>query len=145
MRIIEFILQWLFGKKQAVREVACLFATKPGEVLLATKDGRHWHFPQEVIRVGPDGKPTETPLDAIHRIVGNLDNIEEIDVVSEKSKRSLSHRGEETEYHLFMTDSKPVAGNLPNGLRCEWTNEPNKKTLNAFTRAKLRDYCFEVE
>ena len=65
------------------REVSCLFATREDQVLLSTKDGEHYHFPQEEVRRNAAGYPIETPLDAIRRIVNKFDDIEEEDVIIE--------------------------------------------------------------
>ncbi len=130
--------------KVQMREVSCLFATRNDQVLLESKDrGQHWHFPQEEIHRDESGNSTETPIDAVYRIVGKIDGLEEEDVVSEGSRPYFSHKGVYTEYPIFTTESKLEDVELKHdGSILEWTNGPHSKNLNECTRDKLKKYCF---
>jgi hypothetical protein len=132
----------LFGERK-IREVSCLFATRNEHVLLATRDGVHWHFPQEEVRGSAEGNPVETPIGAIHRIVAELDEIDEDDVVIEGSGQFLSHHGVITEYHIFMSHSKLSDGEIKtNGCTLEWTDDPHSKNLNECTRERLKYFGY---
>ncbi len=139
-------LGYFFGfHRRPIREVSCLFVTRDGAVLLESKDGIHWHFPLSEITGSTEGAATETPIHAIHRIVGEIDGIEEFDVIPEGSDQSDSHLGISTIYHLFSTTSTEQLSNL--GPSFKWSNElgrDEKKRLNLFTKSLLKDHCIEI-
>jgi hypothetical protein len=127
------------------REVSCLFVTDITKVLLMTKDGVNWHFPQERIRFNANGERLETRQEAIGRLCSQFDmNSPEEDTFLEVTAEHMSHEDVATTYHIFTTEPKNLKKTELEaaGERCEWTDSPFTFNLNQCTKETLEKHGF---
>ncbi len=122
-----------------LREVACLFVTRKGEVLLASENnGVDWSFPKADMKLKDSGE-RETPLEALQReLKEDLDSpiLEDMDFAFPETQKTYRSKrtGELTNYFfVFCTPEKlqeadPTKSNT--NLKFIWTNEPFSKELN---------------
>jgi hypothetical protein len=134
------------------QEVSCLFVTQTdgeiAKVLLMSKDGEHWHFPQEKVLEDGSGRPLETFQEAIVRLCSVFDiTSTEEDTFLEVTREHKSHKGIQTTYHIFTTDPKNLldAELKSNGVKYVWTDKPHTFKLNACTREELVRYGFHSD